>query len=114
MFRSIVTPAQEILDPATQATINLLNPWATTLIKELRDSIDYFVSSTPGTVISDVTLCGRSTHLAGLQERIATELPYPVAMMEPLLGLESSNKVSAHPPTDTTYAVAIGLAMGAQ
>jgi|GEM_PF-627941 len=114
VFRSIVTPEQEVLDPATQATINLLNPWATTLIKELRDSIDYFVSSTPGTVISDVTLCGRSTHLAGLQERIATELPYPVAMMEPLLGLESSNKVSAHPPTDTTYAVAIGLAMGAQ
>jgi len=112
VFRNITTPTQEVLDPKTQATVNLLNPWATTLIKELRDSIDYYMSSAPEAKIFDVTLCGRSTHLAGLKERIATELAFPVALLDPLAGLQSSKKVSAQAPEDTTYAVAIGLAMG--
>lgn len=112
VFRNIATPTQEVLDPKTQATVNLLNPWATTLIKELRDSIDYYMSSAPEAKIFDVTLCGRSTHLAGLKERIATELAFPVALLDPLAELQATKKVSAQAPADTTYAVAIGLAMG--
>ena len=112
VFRNIPTESTELVDPKTQATISLLNPWATTLIKELRDSIDYFVSSAPGTVISDVTLCGRSSHLPGLKDRVATELPFPVSLMDPLAGLEASRKLASKAPHDTVLAVAIGLAMG--
>ena len=111
VFRNISAKDAGSLDLTTQAVIKLLSPWATTLIKELRDSIDYFISSATGAAISDVTLCGGSSNLPGLKERISTELPFPVNMMDPLAGLPAAGRVEGQVPTDSTFAVAIGLAL---
>jgi Tfp pilus assembly PilM family ATPase len=111
VFRNISSVDPGSLDLTTQAVIKLLNPWATTLIKELRDSIDYYISSAAGAAISDVTLCGGSSNLSGLKERISTELPFPIDMMDPLAGLTAAGRVQGQVPTNSTFAVAIGLAL---
>jgi Tfp pilus assembly PilM family ATPase len=88
-----------------------LGPWATTVVQEIRNSIDYFHATADGQMIASLTLAGRTVQLTGLVERIATQLPYPVRQFEPLLGLKASSRVSRNAPDDARLAVAAGLAM---
>jgi Tfp pilus assembly PilM family ATPase len=45
-------------------------------------------------------------------ERIATQLPLPVRVMDPFLGLSPSRKVAKQLVSDSCLVVAAGLAMG--
>ncbi len=88
-----------------------LAPWAATIVAEIRNSLEYFHSSSPGVEISELTLTGRAVTLAGLRERIATELPVPVVLFDPFLGLDAARKLTKDPVPDSRLAVAGGLAM---
>ena len=115
VFRGLLAKDQSTEDPTSQRIMKVLNPWATTVIKEIRDSIDYFVSSQPNAKVGSIILGGRGSRLSGLIERIATELPHPVVELEAFAGLKTASKVSAvapHDGADPDFTIAIGLAMG--
>jgi type IV pilus assembly protein PilM len=99
-------------DPRVTSTVEALNPWATTIIGEIRNSLDYFQASDPSAPIQTLTIAGRTVELDGLLERIATQIPLSVRVMDPLAGLKASKSVSRHLEPDTRFAVAVGLAMG--
>jgi type IV pilus assembly protein PilM len=103
-----VTPA----DPHTAGTVEALNPWATMVISEIRNSLDYFQASTPTSPMRSLTLAGRTAELDGLVERIATQIPLPVRTMAPLAGLSASRGVAKLGVADSRLSVATGLAMG--
>lgn len=98
-------------NPRMAQAVATLGPWATTVVQEIRNSIDYFHSTAGGQVIETLTLGGRAICLNGLVERIATQLPYPVRPFEPLLGLRTAARVSRAAPTDARLVVAAGLSM---
>lgn len=100
------------LDARSVATVDALSPWATTIISEIRNSLDYFQASSPGTPIESLTLTGRTAELSGLVDRIATQIPVAVRTMDPLVGLTASGRVSKAGVPDTRLAVATGLALG--
>ena len=98
------------IDLLSSRAMALVNPWATTLVSAIRDSLDYFHAA-GGSRVSRLVLTGRTSSLNGLSERITTELRVPVSFLDPFAGLERARKVAnldARP-----YAVATGLAMGA-
>ncbi len=99
------------MDPRSKATVDVLSPWATTIIAEIRNSLDYYQGSASGSAIESLTLVGRTAELTGLEERIATQLPVPVHAMDPLAGLEASRRVAKAQVPDTRLAVATGLAL---
>jgi type IV pilus assembly protein PilM len=99
------------MDPRSVATVDVLNPWATTVISEIRNSIDYYQASSPTTPVLSLTLTGRSAELSGLVERIATQIPVAVHTMDPLVGLTASKVVAKAGVPDTRLAVATGLAL---
>ncbi len=100
------------LDPQTSATVDALNPWATTVIGEIRNSLDYFQASDPTAPIRTLTIAGRTVELDGLLDRIATQIPLSVKVMDPLAGLPATKSITKHHESDTRLVVAIGLAMG--
>lgn len=99
------------LDPRSASTVDVLSPWATTVISEIRNSIDYYQASNPAAPVQSLTLVGRSAELDGLVERIATQIPVTVRTMDPLLGLPASRRVAKAGVPDTRLAVAAGLSM---
>jgi type IV pilus assembly protein PilM len=106
-------PMDEALpvDPRTAATLEAINPWATTVIGEIRNSLDYFQASAPETPIQSLTLVGRTAELDGLVERISTQIPVRVQPMDPHAGLATSRRVARADVPDTRLAVATGLAL---
>jgi type IV pilus assembly protein PilM len=114
VFGGAAPDATPLPDPRTSTTIEALNPWATTVIGEIRNSLDYFQASDPTAPIRTLTIAGRTVELNGLRERIATQIPLTVKVMDPLAGLSSSKSVLKHRSSDTRMAVAIGLAMGGE
>lgn len=104
--------AEEVpTDPRTAAIIGVLNPWATTIVAEIRNSLDYYQAAPTSAPVSDLTLVGRTVMLAGMVERVATQLPLPVRCMDPWADLDTSRRVTKHAPADSRYAAALGLAM---
>ncbi len=103
------SPASQ--DPRVTSTVEALNPWATTVIGEIRNSLDYFQASDPAAPIQTLTITGRTIELDGLLERIATQIPLSVRVMDPLAGLQATKAVSRRLESDTRFAVAVGLAM---
>lgn len=99
------------LDPASRAAIDALNPWATTVVAEIRNSIDYFRGLDPDTTISDITLSGRSAQLPGLVERVATQLPYAVHAVDAFSGVAVAARLQRRLAQDADYSVALGLAL---
>lgn len=99
------------MDPRSVATVDALSPWATTIISEIRNSLDYFQASSPSTPIQSLTLIGRTAELSGLVDRIATQIPVAVRTMDPLVGLTASSRVTKAGVPDTRLAVATGLAL---
>jgi type IV pilus assembly protein PilM len=111
VFASSIASPTLPTDPRIAQAVATLGPWATTVVQEIRNSIDYFHATADGQMIASLTLAGRTVQLTGLVERIATQLPYPVRQFEPLLGLKASSRVSRNAPDDARLAVAAGLAM---
>lgn len=111
VFSAIDTVQAAAPDSRTAVALDVLNPWATTVVQEIRNTIDYFRSTAPGTNITSLTVAGRAIQLNGLLERMATELPYPVRAFDPLAGMEAHARVRKHRPPDARFAAAIGLGM---
>ena len=105
------TGTEEPMDPRVLATIGVLNPWATTVVNEIRNSLDYYQASTTEGRVAALDLVGRTVLLDGLVDRIATQIPLPVTVMPPLLGLPAAHRVTKQEAPDARLAVAIGMAM---
>lgn len=113
VFANAVVSGAPTMNPRAAATVESLGAWATRIIAEVRNSIDYFQASDPTMTIESLTITGRTAQLGGLAERIATQIPLPVRPLAPLLGLAASRKVRRQFGTDSRLVVATGLAMGA-
>ena len=100
------------IDPRVTATVDTLNPWATTVINEIRNSLDYFHASEPTVSVQSLTITGRTADLTGLVDRIGTQIPLPIRVMDPMAGLTAARRVAKRLDRDTRLAVAAGLAMG--
>ncbi|MDI1290579.1 MAG: pilus assembly protein PilM, partial [bacterium] len=100
-------------NPRSAATVEALGAWATRVIGEVRNSLDYFQASDPAAPIQSLTITGRSSLLGGMVDRIASQIPLPVRTLDPLLGLSASRKITKHFSDDSRLVVAAGLAMGA-
>jgi type IV pilus assembly protein PilM len=111
VFRDVTGEPDTSISPRAKAIVALLNPWATTVIGEIRNSLDYFQASDPNAPIQTLTISGRTAELDGLLERVATQIPLPVRRMDPLLGLSAPRKVTRKDRDDTRFVVAAGLAM---
>lgn len=110
VFGLLVDSGDTRIDLTTSRAMALINPWATTLVSAIRDSLDYFHAA-GGTRVSRLVLTGRTAQLNGLAERITTELRIPVSFLDPFAGLDRSRRVADL--NSRPYAVATGLAMGA-
>ncbi len=111
VFAALAPAAAPRRDARADAVVAVLNPWATNLISEIRNSLEYFRKSTPEATLGSLTLVGRTVLLPGLVERIATQIPVPTKVASPLLGLPVSPR-ARDAATDARFASAIGLAMG--
>lgn len=111
---SAADDAPAVQDPLVASTVEALNPWATTVIGEIRNSLDYFQASDPSAPIQTLTITGRTVELDGLLDRIATQIPISVRAMDPLGGLPASKSVTKSLARDSRLAVAVGLAMGGE
>jgi type IV pilus assembly protein PilM len=112
VFGALPSVALPERDQRTESVIAIVNPWATTVVSEIRNSLDYFRSSQPGRTVERLSLTGRSMDLTGLPERIATEIAVPVEQPDAFAGLPTASRAEHHRPSDTRLLAAIGLAMG--
>lgn len=87
-----------------------LDPWASSLVREIADSLNFFAATNPRDAVSSLTLAGRTASLPGLMDRIATEIPVRVRRFDPYAGLPHRRRVG--PVEDARFATAIGLAIG--
>lgn len=111
VFRDLASEPQSMMDPRIAVTVETLNPWATTVIGEIRNSLDYFQASDPTAPIQTMSITGRTATLAGFIERVATQIPLPVRTMDPMVGLKGPRKLSKAGGQDTRFVVATGLSM---
>ena len=105
------TVEDSIDDELRRAAARALDPWANTLIREIRETLDFY-NATATDPIATVTLAGRTASMQGLIERLATSVPYRVLRFDPLADLPAHRRVRNNPPTDSRFATAIGLALG--
>lgn len=98
-------------DELRHAAARALDPWANTLIREIRETLDFY-GATATNPIATVTLAGRTASMQGLIERLATSVPYRVLRFDPLADLPAHRRVLKAAPTDSRFATAIGLALG--
>lgn len=112
VFGGMTTPDMIPMDNKLATAVTVLNPWATTLIGEIRNSLDYFAATDPSTPIQSLTVTGRTAQLEGIVDRLATQLPVPVTVLDQFAGLRASRSVRKHSASDSRLAVATGLAMG--
>lgn len=110
VFGLLAGTGDTTIDLTSSRAMALINPWATTLVGSIRDSLDYFHAA-GGTHVGKLVLTGRTAGLNGLSERIATELRIPVTFLDPFAGLDRARRVGD--VDSRPYAVATGLAMGA-
>jgi len=110
VFGLLAGEGETAIDLTTSRAMALINPWATTLVGAIRDSLDYFHAA-GGARVSRLVLTGRTSELNGLSERITTELRIPVAFLDPFEGLARARRLSQ--ADSRPFAVATGLAMGA-
>lgn len=105
------TDVAAVPDPRVLATIGVLNPWASTVVNEVRNSLDYYQASGSGREIATLSVTGRTMLLDGVMDRIATQIPLPVTIMAPLAGLVPARRVARREPVDSRMSVALGMAM---
>ncbi len=89
---------------------------AQSLVDEIRGSLDYYASTTPGAPAERVVLSGGGSLLRGLAERLGQALRIPVTAGDPMTnmtigktGLDDEQLHHLRP----LAAVPVGLAMGA-
>lgn len=111
VFAHSAPALQANVDPQADRAVGILGQWATSVVKEIKDSIDYFESAVPGSPVTRLSLTGRTCLIDGLQERIATQVRVPVSVLDPLAGIRARGSAGRVAATDTRYVVALGLAI---
>ncbi len=111
VFASSATATLPRADPRTERITEVLGRWATTVVKEIQDSLDYYSSTAPAIPVSRISLMGRTSRLRGLSERITTQTLLPVVAMDPLAGLSAHGPAARAIPEDQRFTLAIGLAL---
>lgn len=89
--------------------IATMNRWASTVVTEIRNSLDYYLSDSGSAAVTELTCVGRAASMPGLVERIATQLPYPITRAHPWMELTGGDRFKQQ-PSDARLALAIGLA----
>lgn len=102
------------IDPLSQATLSVVNPWSASLVAEVRNSLDYFLSAYPGASLSSVRVAGGGTYLEGLLPRLNAELRVPVTPLDPfsIVPVKKESILEEYAHVSCSLAVAVGLAMG--
>ncbi len=113
VFAGVAAPGSSPSNPRAAATVEVLSAWATRVVAEVRNSLDYFHASDPESMVASLTVTGRTALLDGLLERLATQLQVPVRSMPPLAGLATRRGAAKRVGSDPGFAVATGLALGA-
>ncbi len=85
------------------------NGSADRLADEIRLSIDYYLAQPDSPPVEEVVLSGPGSRDEGLVDDLAAHLALPVAVAEPLPGLDPDGR-AAHDPA--RFTVAAGLALG--
>ncbi|MDD2857402.1 MAG: type IV pilus assembly protein PilM [Candidatus Nanopelagicales bacterium] len=109
VFQAVAGTVTIGLAPSTATALGELNMWATGIVAEIRNSLDYYMSASSDARITTITVVGGAIALTGLRERMATELGYPVTVSPAFLGLEAHSR--AQRAVEAPLAMAIGLAM---
>ncbi len=99
-------PEQQTQDSGVIAAVNT---WASFIVTEIRNSLDYYNSGEHSLPIIDLTCVGRAASMPGLIERIGTQLPYPIVRTDPWMGFPGGER-RKHQPASAQLALAIGLA----
>lgn len=84
---------------------------AAALAEEIRLSIDFYMAQPDARPVGEVQLSGPGSTIAGLAEDLADLLHLPVAVADPLGGLDADGALDGEDPHRHT--VAAGLALGA-
>lgn len=111
VFRTLALPGAAAAPERVEEVIAVLNPWAASVVAEIRNTIDYFNAAHPESSVRDVLLTGRSVDLTGFVQRVATQVSLPVRRIEPFGGLAMAGRVAATAPSDSRCVVAAGLAL---
>lgn len=113
VFGGVTKATSPLINPRAAVTIEVLNTWASALIAEIRNSLEYFRAAEPGASVDSLVLCGGTFALTGLVDRVATQLRMPARLLNPELGIPVSPRFRGERPVDSRFALAAGLAMGA-
>ncbi|MGH9266804.1 MAG: pilus assembly protein PilM, partial [Acidimicrobiales bacterium] len=73
-----------VADPHTAQAADIIASELTPLVQEIQGSLDYFLAQTDDVELRRVLLTGAGAKMAGLRNRLATELRVPVEMASPL------------------------------
>ncbi len=112
IFAALSTPASLVRDPQVELALDVINPWATALVGQVRDSLDYYQAGAGRTKVTSLQLSGRLAGLEGLVERLGTELRLPVSQLDLYNGPRWSAK--AQKSLAPTMTLALGLALRGQ
>jgi type IV pilus assembly protein PilM len=96
---------------------DLIVKQVTTLISEVRATLDYFRSAGKDSgaepvQLSRVLLTGAGSRLGGLAERLADQLGVPVEPLSPLAGIRKRHRLRLDPDDVAALAAPAGLCMG--
>jgi type IV pilus assembly protein PilM len=83
------------------------------LITEVQKTFDFFRETYPSETITQVLICGGTSHMHGLAERIQATFSYPTEILDPFKSITVGPKVDAEKITTLGPAltVAVGLAL---
>jgi type IV pilus assembly protein PilM len=83
------------------------------LIMEVQKTFDFFRETYPAETISRVLICGGTSHMLGLADRIQTTFSYPTEVLDPFRSITIGPKVDQAKVTSLgpALAVAVGLAL---
>lgn len=123
VFGGATPTGNQAAAPQTHPAAHLISPWASALISEIRNSLDYFLDQYQVT-LSRVVLTGGGSRLNGIVARLQSELRTNVVVLDPFAqvnnkakgireakqpGLNDDQVVLPAPD----MSVAVGLAIGA-
>ena len=111
VFGLLASTQEVTVDPQVKRAMAVINPWATTLVGAIRDSLDYFASTGQQEQVARMSLAGRTAHLPGLAERVTTELRVPIDFLDPFASARATGRLSGI--NTRALSVATGLSMGA-
>lgn len=109
VFAALAPSGAAALDPRTSTALTVIGPWATSLVGSIRDSLDYFQAGAGRGEVRDIRITGRLAGLAGLRERMTTELRLPVHILDTGSRLSWSRRAAKTDPA--TLSLAVGLAL---